>query len=122
MRQEPFFGELRMNFLHPRYRKVAAQRQDVKPRERLARLSLMLFALALAPNGFGADSSQTFEYPKIKGYGGVFRVSGEASMPLPDSKVVVDVTSGDQDGGVNKGLARARSIRESLHLGRRKRL
>ena len=81
------------------------------------RLALLVLTLALTPIAFGADDSATLKFPKIKGHGGVFNVSGEPSLPQKGSKVVVDVTAGAQDGGVNKGLDRAARFVNLFTLG-----
>jgi intracellular sulfur oxidation DsrE/DsrF family protein len=73
-------------------------------------------ALALTAAGLLAAPPE-LEYPKIKGHGGVFRIAGDAELPQSSSKVVVDVTSGDEDGGVNKGFARAARFVNLFTLG-----
>jgi len=95
---------------------ISIRRQKL-PAGRSLRFSLILLALALAPNGFAADPPQSLEFPTIKGHGGVFRVPGSPEMPRQDSKVVVDVTTGAEDGGVNKGLDRAARFTNLLTLG-----
>ncbi|MEX2300586.1 MAG: DsrE family protein [Bryobacterales bacterium] len=74
--------------------------------------------LALTAAWLLAAPPAELEYPKIKGHGGVFRIAGEPELPQSGSKVVVDVTSGDQDGGVNKGFARAARFVNLFALGK----
>ena len=62
---------------------------------------LLLFAAAAF-----AQKPQ-LEYPLIQGHGGVFRLPSKAEPPVDGARMVIDVTTGDYDGGVNKGLARA---------------
>jgi intracellular sulfur oxidation DsrE/DsrF family protein len=73
--------------------------------------------LALTAACLLAAPPPELEYPKIKGHGGVFRIAGEPELPRGGSKVVVDVTSGEQDGGVNKGFARAARFVNLFALG-----
>ena len=75
-------------------------------------------ALALAAACLIAAPPPELEYPKIKGHGGVFRIAGSPELPQSGSKVVVDVTSGEQDGGVNKGFARAARFVNLFALGK----
>jgi hypothetical protein len=56
---------------------------------------------ALAAAWLLAAPPAELEYPKIKNHGGVFRIAGEPELPQSGSKVVIDVSSGEQDGGVN---------------------
>jgi hypothetical protein len=80
------------------------------------RLMPLLASLVLtAPCLLGAPVE--LEHPKIKNHGGVFQIAGEPELPQSGSKVVVDVTSGDQDGGVNKGFARAARFVNLFTLG-----
>lgn len=63
----------------------------------------LLFLAALAASG----EEPRLEYPLIQDHGGVYRMPSKAEAPVEGSRLVMDVTAGDYDGGVNKGLARA---------------
>lgn len=62
-------------------------------------LLLLLAVSALA-------QSPALEYPLIQGHGGVFRLAG-AEAPVEGSRLVLDVTTADSTGKVNKGFALA---------------
>jgi hypothetical protein len=81
------------------------------------RFTRFLLALALAAPGMLAAPPPEIEFPAIKGHGGVFRIAGNPELPRNGSKVVVDVTTGDEDGGVNKGFARAARFVNLFALG-----
>lgn len=81
---------------------------------RLTRLTIIVLLIAL---GLRAAPPPEPEYPAIQGHGGVFRIAGKSELPRNGSKVVVDVTSGDEDGGVNKGFARAARFVNLFALG-----
>ena len=66
---------------------------------RLAPL-LLLASLAVA-------AEPELEFPLIQGHGGVYRLPGDSEPPVEESRLVMDVTTSDYDGAVNKGLARA---------------
>ncbi len=77
----------------------------------------VVLALAFAAPCLEAAPPAELEYPKIQKYGGVFRIAGDPELPQKGSKVVLDVTTGDEDGGVNKGFARAARFVNLLTLG-----
>jgi intracellular sulfur oxidation DsrE/DsrF family protein len=81
------------------------------------RFRLLLLASALATPWLTAAPPAELEYPLIKDHGGVFRIAGKPELPRGDSKVVVDVTAGDEEGGVNKGFARAARFVNLFALG-----
>ena len=81
------------------------------------RFTRLLLTLALATPWLQAAPPAELEYPKIQGHGGVFRISGKPELPRNGSKVVVDVTAGDLEGGVNKGFARAARFVNLFALG-----
>ncbi len=106
-----------MSFFNPGASTPRTQRNQAGPSKQRTPLALLVLTLTLTPLAFGADDSPTLEYPNIKGHGGVFNVPGEPSLPQKGSKVVVDVTTGAQEGGVNKGLARAARFVNLFTLG-----
>ena len=69
--------------------------------------------LLISAVGLAADP----EFPKIQGHGGVFDIAGKPEGPKKGSKVVVDVTTSDYTGGVNKGFDRAARFVNLLTLG-----
>lgn len=77
----------------------------------------LVLTLAFAAPWLPAAPPAELEYPKIQEHGGVFRISGQPELPQKGSKIVVDVTTGDQDGGVNKGFARAARFVNLLTMG-----
>jgi hypothetical protein len=81
------------------------------------RLSPLLFMLSLATPWLIAAPPAELEYPTIQGHGGVFRIAGKPELPRNGSKVVVDVTSGGEEGGVNQGFARAARFVNLFALG-----
>jgi intracellular sulfur oxidation DsrE/DsrF family protein len=81
------------------------------------RLAPLLSTLALTTVCLLAAPPPELEHPKVSGHGGVFRIAGNPELPQSGSKVIVDVTSGDQDGGVNKGFARAARFVNLFTLG-----
>ena len=104
-------------FSRPTYRTVTTKRRRRFVQDLFAWISLACFALAATPDLRGADASTALEYPKVELHGGVFPIAGDPEMPSRGSKVVVDVTTGAQDRGVNKGLARAARFANLLALG-----
>jgi len=94
------------------------RRRKVRPAARLGPVSLAcIITLTFGSVVFGADGSHELEYPAVKGHGGVFRVSGQPELPRQGSKVVVDVTTGAEEGGVNKGLARVARFANLFAIG-----
>ena len=87
------------------------------PASGCATLCFAMGLLTLAPVSSPAADPPQMEYPKIQGHGGVFPAPQGAEGPQKGSKVVVDVTSGAMDGGVNKGLARAARFVNLLTIG-----
>ncbi len=71
---------------------------------RAAGLAVTLSALA------GHAQAQEFQYPLIKGHGGIVALPQAAEQPSKESKVVLDITSDEMSGGVIKGFDRAALI------------
>jgi intracellular sulfur oxidation DsrE/DsrF family protein len=82
----------------------------------IKQLAALFLTVALEPGPLAAPP-QKLEYPKIQGNGGVFRVSGEPELPRQGSKVVLDVTSGTEEDGVNRGFSRAARFVNLFALG-----
>jgi len=76
-------------------------------------IRLWLTCLLIATVGFAAEA----EFPEIQGHGGVFDIAGDPEGPKKGSRVVVDVTTSDYVGGVNKGFDRAARFVNLLALG-----
>ena len=66
---------------------------------------MLAFLLVLAAGAVAEEPK--LEFPRIQGHGGVYRLPGEPEPPIEGSRLAMDVTTKDYDGGVNKGLARA---------------
>ncbi|QDT16667.1 DsrE family protein [Alienimonas californiensis] len=67
--------------------------------------TLVAAALVADPTG-----TPEFEYPLIKGHGGIVVLPEAAQQPKKSSKVVLDITSDEKSGGVIKGFDRAALI------------
>ena len=63
-------------------------------------------AVLLLLAGAVAAEEPKLEFPQIQGHGGVYRLPA-AEQPIEGSRLVMDVTTADYVGGVNKGLALA---------------
>lgn len=65
------------------------------------------FAILLSLAAIAGAEEPQILFPRIQGHGGVYALPGEPEMPAEGARLAMDVTTGDYDGGVNKGLARA---------------
>lgn len=75
----------------------------------LAFALLVATAHAQAQNA-DPTGSPDFQYPLIKGHGGIVVLSQAAQQPKKNSKVLLDITSDEKSGGVIKGFDRAALI------------
>ncbi|TWT52143.1 DsrE family protein [Allorhodopirellula solitaria] len=81
----------------------------------MTRAIMFAFALLAATASAQAQSSDPtgepeFQYPLIKGHGGIVAVPDASQQPKKNSKVLLDITSDDLSGGVLKGFDRAALI------------
>lgn len=74
----------------------------------LAGTGLVAALLAADPTG-----SPQYKHPLIKDHGGIVVLPDAAEQPQKDSKVILDITSGEMTGGVLKGFDRAALISNS---------
>ncbi len=65
-------------------------------------LLLPLLTIAADPTG-----APRFEHPLIKNHGGIVALPAAAEQPRPNSRLLLDLTSVEERGGVLKGLDRA---------------
>ncbi|QDU15070.1 DsrE/DsrF-like family protein [Gimesia maris] len=84
---------------------------------KMTRSTTLIFAYALfvttasaqVQNAAPTDSTN-FQFPLIKGHGGIIAVPDASQQPKMDSKVLLDITSDEKSGGIIKGLDRAALI------------
>lgn len=71
-------------------------------------MRLLLPLLLLPLLSIAADpAAPRFEYPLIKNHGGIVVLPEAAEQPRPNSRMLLDLTSVEERGGVLKGLDRA---------------
>lgn len=71
----------------------------------LATAGLLATLFAADPTG-----SPQYQYPLIQGHGGIVVLPEVAEQPQKNSKVIIDITSGEMTGDVLKGFDRAALI------------
>ncbi|WP_164100607.1 DsrE family protein [Candidatus Laterigemmans baculatus] len=79
---------------------------------RVIGIVFVLLAATATAHAQNADptGSPSFQYPLIKGHGGIVVVPDASQQPKKNSKVLLDIVSDEKAGGVIKGFDRAALI------------